>query len=172
MALRAWHVGVPVRQQEPGGAVVECGGGPRSRRVALRAIRCGKRWSRLRVWWIVGLLPGAQVAAGVTAIVRRNLQIVVVVDVAAGARNIGMASSKRKTGGRMVELGVQERVEVVASLTVCRSKRRPGRSVRRVGGVLPVLQVTGITLRRKTIEDSGGKLFVTFVALNRGVCSQ
>jgi len=59
--------------------------------VTVIAIRRGERRAALRVRWIVGLLPVGQVAARVPAIVRRNLQIVIVVDVARSAWQIRVA---------------------------------------------------------------------------------
>jgi hypothetical protein len=54
---------------------------------------------------IVGLLPGGQVTAGVTAIGGSNLKIVVVVDMATAAGNICVAGGQRETGGAVIELG-------------------------------------------------------------------
>ena len=52
---------------------------------------------------IVGLLPRRQVALRVAAIVRPNLQIVVVVDVARGARHIGMPVRQQKPRRAVIE---------------------------------------------------------------------
>ena len=83
VALRAGGCSVCANQRKAGNAVVEaCLVGPGDRVVAIGAVRDGERWPRTGVHRIVGLLPGAQVAAGVTAIRRSNLQIVIVVDVA------------------------------------------------------------------------------------------
>lgn len=73
--------------------------------VAGRAVTHGKRGTRLGVRRIVGLLPGGEVAASVAAIRGSNLQIVVVIDMATGARNVGVASRQGKTSAAVIELG-------------------------------------------------------------------
>jgi len=107
---------MPVSQQEPGRAVVECRSGPTSRCVACRAIR--KREGRPGCWvyGIGGLLPGGQVASRVPAIVQRGRQIVIVVDMAEGASHVGMALGQRESGRAVVELGIQPGVKRMASL--------------------------------------------------------
>lgn len=60
----------------------------------------------------------------------------------------------------------------MAPLAVTRCKRRPSAGVYRVGGVLPVLQVAGITGSTQSQENSRCRLLVAFVALNRGVSTQ
>ena len=55
---------------------------------------------------VVGLLPGGEVAAGIPASCRRNLQVVVIVDVAGRARHIGVTSGKQESGRAVVELGI------------------------------------------------------------------
>ena len=52
---------------------------------------------------ISGLLPFGEVAAGVAAIRRSNLQIVIVVEMAGGARNIGVAIGEQEARGAVVE---------------------------------------------------------------------
>jgi hypothetical protein len=47
---------------------------------------------------IIGLLPGRKVASRIPAIRRRNRQIVVVVDMAGRAGNIGMSVCEQKSG--------------------------------------------------------------------------
>jgi hypothetical protein len=91
MAGSAGHVGVAVGQKEPGGAVVKDRVVPTGGVVALRAVCGGKGGAGLRMHWIVGALPGAQVAAGVAAIGGSNLQVVVIVDVARGAGYVSVA---------------------------------------------------------------------------------
>jgi len=104
MAAGARNSGVAVRERETGGAVIENYICPGRGVVALRTIRGGERGTRLRVRRIVGLLPGGEVATGITAIRGGNLEIVVVVNMAAGARNVGVASGERKASGTVIEL--------------------------------------------------------------------
>ena len=104
MAAGARNGGVAIRKRETGGAVIESYICPGRGVVALRTIRRGERGTCLRVRRIVGLLPGGEVATGITAIGGGNLVIVVVVYMAAGARNVGVASRERKASGTVIEL--------------------------------------------------------------------
>ena len=52
---------------------------------------------------IVGFLPSGKVALGVAAIRGRNLQIVIVVDVAGGAWNVGVAIGQQESGRAVIE---------------------------------------------------------------------
>jgi hypothetical protein len=54
---------------------------------------------------IVGLSPGGEVATGISAIGGRNLEIVVVVDVAGGAGDVSVAVGEWKAGGAVIEDG-------------------------------------------------------------------
>ena len=72
-------------QRPARGRVVKHNISPQRRVVTRRAIPRSKRRARGRVRGIIGLLPGRQVALGIPAIRRLNLQIVVVVDVAVRA---------------------------------------------------------------------------------------
>ena len=72
VAQRTGHVGMPAGQREPRRAVVERCRRPTDRRVAGRAVReCKSRPGR---WMnrIRGLLPGGQMASGISAIGRRD----------------------------------------------------------------------------------------------------
>jgi len=55
---------------------------------------------------IVGLLPGREVAAGGSAGRGRNLQVVVIVDVAGRAKHVGVPSSQQESGRTVIELGI------------------------------------------------------------------
>ena len=72
---------VRTRQRPARSGVVECYVGPQCWAVAGRTIRGRKGSSRRRVRWIVGLLPGRQMAPRISAVIRLNRQIVIVVDV-------------------------------------------------------------------------------------------
>jgi len=58
VAQIAGHVGMPIRQQEPGRAVIECCRRPTGSRVAGRAVRGRKSRPGRRMDGIRGLLPG------------------------------------------------------------------------------------------------------------------
>lgn len=133
---------VPARECEPGDGVIERGHiGPRNGVVALRAICGSKRRSCRRVHWIVGLLPLRQVASGVPAIGRLDLQIVVVVDVALRALQVGVTVAQRKSRGAVIEHHIGPRRGVMAVRTIRQGKYRPGARVRRIVGLLPSRQV-------------------------------
>jgi hypothetical protein len=66
--------------------------------VAGSAIRHRERWAGCRMGGIFGLLPSRQVAAGISAIRRRDLEIVIVVDVAGRAGNFGVPVRQQKSG--------------------------------------------------------------------------
>jgi hypothetical protein len=76
---------VRAKQRPTRGRVVKHNISPQRRVVARRAICRGKRSPCRRVHWVIGLLPGRQVALRVRAIGRLDLQIVVVIDVAVRA---------------------------------------------------------------------------------------
>ena len=66
---------------------------------------CGREGGPSRgVHGIIRLLPGGQVAAGVAAIRGRNLQVVVVVDMAGGTGNIGVAEGQRESGSIVIKI--------------------------------------------------------------------
>ena len=114
VAEGAGRGGMSAGEWEAGDTVIEGCGGPRGSVVALRAIG-GSEWSaRLRVRGVVGLLPGGEVAAGVAAVGGGNLKIVVVVDVATGTGDVGVARGERKTSDAMVKGGGSPRSGVVA----------------------------------------------------------
>jgi len=112
------------------------------------------------------------VALRVTAIDGRNLQVVVVVDMAGRARNIGVAIGQRKPCCAVIEVGVQPTVKVVTALTIGSGKRRTRRGVHWIGRVLPVLQVAGVTLRGEAKKLSRGGLLVALLARYRRVCAK
>ena len=79
---------VRTRQREAGYAVIKRRRIPAFRGVAVRAISDGKRGTRSRVHWVVRILPSRQMAARGSASIWRNLQIVVVIDMARSARHV------------------------------------------------------------------------------------
>ena len=72
VAQIAGHIGMPVGQREPGRAVIECSDRPAGCGMARRTICKCKCGPGRRMHGIFGLLPGGQMASGVSAIGRRN----------------------------------------------------------------------------------------------------
>ena len=166
------NVGVAVRQQEPGGAVVERDIRPGRRIVAGGTERCRKGRSGLRMRWIICLLPGGQVATGVAAIVRPNLQVVIIVDVAGSTGHVGVAVGQQESSRAVIKFCAQPVIEIVAALAVARGKGRPCGRVRRIRRLLPVFQVTGIASRGESVEDPRRSRLVAFLAGNGGVSAK
>ena len=83
--LAGWRELVRAGQRPAGSGVVEHDIGPQRRVVTGGAIGRRKRRACCRVRRVIGLLPSRQVASGIPAVARLDLQIVVVVDVAVGA---------------------------------------------------------------------------------------
>ena len=74
-----------IRQRKARGAVIKGRRRPRGRSVTGRAVRNRKYRGGRRVVRVSGLLPGRQMAAGISASIRRRRQVVIVVDVAVRA---------------------------------------------------------------------------------------
>ena len=103
------------RQCKPCRCVVERCRRPTDCRVASGAVRYGERGSGRGVWGRIGLLPGRQMATGVTTIGRSNRQTVVVGDVSQIAGHVGMAVSQREPGCAVIEDARGPRSDWVAS---------------------------------------------------------
>ena len=138
VAGSAGNVGVSVGKQESGSAVIEDRRIPADGVVASGAVRSGEGRTRGRMRGISGLLPGGEVT--ILACARR--QVVIVVDVALLAGNVGVPVGKQESGGAVIKFCAKPAVEAVAALAVGRGKRRTSFGVIRIGGVLPVFQVT------------------------------
>jgi hypothetical protein len=121
---------------------------------------------------IVRLLPRRQVASGRAASRRRNLQIVIVIDVARGAGHVGMPVRQRKSCRAVIKRGTQPTVKFVAPLAIAGGERWPGAGMRRIGGVLPVFQMAGIAGCAQPEKHPRGGLFVALVALYGSVSAQ
>ena len=132
---------VRARQREPVYSVIKRRAVPAHRRVAVRAIRRCERRAGSRVHRVVGLLPIGQVAAGVPAGVRSDLQIVVVVDVTRGAGHIRMAVCQEEPRDAVIERHVCPSRRIVAGRAERSRKGRSRLGVRRVVGLLPGRQV-------------------------------
>lgn len=112
---------VRARQSPTRRGVIEGYVGPQRRVMAGGAIGRGKGRSRRRVRRVIRLLPCCQMASGVSAIIRLNRQIVIVVDVAVRA-GVDLASRRhlvrvgqRKARRRVVKVRRQPRNCIVAS---------------------------------------------------------
>jgi len=79
------------------------------------------------------------VASRSAASARRNLQIVVVINVAQRARHIRVSRRQQKAGRAVIELRSQPAIKRMAPLTISRRKRRTSAGVRWVRGALPIL---------------------------------
>ena len=172
VATGARNVGVAVGQKETSGAVIEGSGGPRGRVVALRTVGRGESGTGLGMRRVVGLLPGGEVAASIAAIGGSDLEIVIVVDMATGARNVGVASGQQKACGGVIEFGAEPTVKTVASLAIGGGESGPCAGVRGIGGALPILEMAGITLSGEAVKDPRSQLLVTLVALHGGMSAQ
>ena len=71
--------------------------------MAGRAVRRGKSRSRCQVHWIIRLLPRSQVASGVSTIGRLDRQRVVVVEMAGGADDTGVAIGQLEASRTVIE---------------------------------------------------------------------
>lgn len=148
---------------------------PRNSIVAVGASRNREHRGCCRMVRVRGLLPGREMAARVSAIRRRNLQIVVVADMAARARNIGVPIGQRKANrrGGMVDSDSEPTVEGMAGVASLRELR--GDVVWHVPahglGLLIILQVTRNASRRQSLELADRRTLVAVVALHRGVGS-
>ena len=147
--------------------MVERRDGPAYRRlVASVAFSRRKGGTCRRVHRIIGLLPGRQMASGISAIGRSGRQIVIVVDVARGAGHIRMAIGQQESGRAVVELGVQPRVKRMAGLA------GGGELCGNVVGIsclLKIRQVAGRACRRETQVIADGRVLMALVALQDGM---
>jgi hypothetical protein len=139
VATGACKVGMAIGQQETSGAVIENGGSPGDGIVATGAVGSGEGRAGFGVRGIVGLLPGGQVAAGVAAIGGSDLQVVVIVDVAICAGNVGVAIGQQEAGGAVIEFSTLPAIKAVAALAIGSRKDHWISFMRRIGGVLPIL---------------------------------
>ena len=145
MARSAGHVGVPIGQQETRRAVIEDRRGPGNRVVASRAVGHRKSRARRGVHRIIGLLPGGQMASRIPAVRRRGRQIVIVVEVAGGARHIRMAIGQQKPGRAVIELRAQPTVKGDVARFAGSSKLRA--DVVRIRSLLKIPQMAGCASR-------------------------
>jgi hypothetical protein len=93
-------------EREASDTVVKRSGVPTLRGVTLCAVDCCEGCSGRRVNRIIGLLPGGQVASGITAVGGLDLQIVIAIDVAGSALHVSVAIGQKKSGGAVIKLAV------------------------------------------------------------------
>ena len=120
--------------------------------------------------WIGGLLPGGEMAARMSAIGSRNLQVVVTAHVATRAGNIGVPVRQREIDGRrsVVDVCAEPAVEVVTRLAGQRElgSNVVGHASARGYRLLQVLLVTGNTVGRKPLELADRRALMTIFALH------
>ena len=153
MAVRALPIRVAVGQQETRAAVIEGDEIPAHGALVAVVAICGCECrTSLRVGRIVSRLPSGEMAARGAASCRGNLQIVIIVDMASRAGQVGVAIRELKTGGAVIEFGTEPAVKRMAARALTGSERWTGTGVRRIGGVLPVFEVARIALRGEAQE--------------------
>ena len=118
-------------------AVVERRRGPACRRMASGAVRRGKRGSGRGVHRIIRLLPGGQVTLRVSAIGRRDRQIIVVIRVAQIAGYARVTAGQRESRGAVVKRCRCPTGGRVTSRAVRSRKSSAGRRMHRICGCLP-----------------------------------
>jgi hypothetical protein len=162
---------VRARQGEACRAVIKIRRQPRNRVVASGARSNRKHRSRRRMLGVRGLLPGRQVAPGISAVGGGNLQAVIPADMAVRAGNIGVAVGERKIDGRgrVIHRGSQPAVKVVAGIASLRKLRG---YVIWIGGLLKIGQMTRGAGGGKTLELTDSSALVAILALHRGVSAQ
>jgi hypothetical protein len=168
MARSAGNVCVAIGQEKTGSAVIEDCGCPTNSVVAGGTIGSGKSSASRDVRRVIGLLPLGKVAILASA----RSEIVVVVDVASGTSQIGMAVGKQKARGAVIEFSTEPTVETVACRALTGSKSGTGAGVRRIGGVLPVFQMAGITLGGEAEKLTDGSTGMTRLARNGGMSAE
>ena len=124
-------------ERESCNAVIERGCIPTHGGVADGAIGGGKRRARCRMHGVIGLLPGGQMAAGVSAIVCRNLQVVVVIDVTGSTRHVGVSVGQQKSRDAVVERSRIPAHRGVTDGAIGGGKRRARCRMHGVIGLLP-----------------------------------
>lgn len=144
----ARNIRVAIRQRESSCAVIEDGGVPADGSVAAGAIGGGKSRTRRGMHGIVGLLPGSEVAPGITTIVGLDRQVVVVIDVTQLAGNVCVAIREQESRCTVIKFCSQPAIEHVATLAIGGSKGRACFRMIGIGRILPILQVAGIAAGR------------------------
>jgi hypothetical protein len=134
--------------------------------MAVRAVRRGKRRAGLGMHRIIGLLPGGEVASGISAIGRSDLQVVVAVDMALLAGDVGMAVGQEEAGGAVIEFRAEPTVKTMADVAL---GREVGGNVIGIRSLLVILQVAGSALRGQAEIDTGRRALVAGGTFHGGV---
>jgi len=177
VALRALQIRVAVGEREARGAVIKNYVGPGRRVVAVRAIRDAEGRASAWVRRVVSLLPGGEVAAGVAAVSCRDLEMIVVADVALLARHVGVPESQREVDRRRSVIAIEACTEpaiegLVAGLAATGREVGGILGVRRIGGVLPIFEVTRLAVGGQAVENADGGLLMAVIALHGRVCAE
>jgi len=98
-------------QRKARDTVIERRGVPTPRRVASGAIRYRKCGSRRCVYGVICLLPRRQMASGIAAVGRRDLQVVVVADVAGNAGHVRVTVGQRKSCRVVIEFRTEPAIK-------------------------------------------------------------
>jgi hypothetical protein len=162
---------VRIRQRKTRGRVVKIRRQPGNRIVAIRAGRNRKHRGRCRMLGVRGLLPRCQVAPGIPAVCRHDLQTVVVADVAIQTGNIGVPVGEREIDrGRGVVYGGAQ--PTVKRVTVRARLWKLTGHVVRVFRLLKVPHMAGVAGRGKALELAYRSALVAVLTLHRGVRPQ
>lgn len=140
---------------------------PTLSRMTIRAVCHCECSSGRRVHGRCSLLPRSQVAARVAAVRGRNLQAVVVIDVALRAGNICVPVRQRKSCGVVIKLHLQPSIRRVAQVT---SGGETCGDVVWVRSFLEVLQVTRGTSCVEALILAHSRALVALLARHSGVC--
>src|SRR5207249_12125412 len=157
-----------IRQRKARGAVIKGRRRPRGRNVTGRAVRNRKYRGGRRVLRVSGLLPGRQMAAGISASIWRRRQVVIVVDVAGRASNSRVRPGQRKVCWRpgVIKGRADPAVKRVTHLAVL---RKLAGHVIRIGGLLEIRPVTGNAGGGQPLELAHGRTLVAVLTLHRGM---
>ena len=128
-------------ESETGNAMVKRSSVPTLCGVAVGAVCCREGGSGTGMNGGGGLLPFGEVATGVSAVRGSDLQTVIVIDVAGGAGNVGVAIGEQETSRRVVKNGGGPIHGVVARGAIGSSESRTCGGVRWVSGLLPLGEV-------------------------------
>jgi hypothetical protein len=116
-------------QSKSGDAVIERRSSPTGCRVAGRTVCRGKGRTCSGMHGIIRILPIGQMALRVSAIGRRDRQIVVVIDVAQIAGHVGVPVGQREPGRSVIEDSCRPCGDRVAGRARRRGRRESGRNV-------------------------------------------
>ena len=97
--------------------------------MAVRAIGGCESRSGSRVCWVVGALPGGEVALRVATIARCNLQRIVAIDVAGRTRHIRVSVGQQESRGAVIEHACRPRGDRMTGSALRRSRGETCRNV-------------------------------------------